>query len=74
VGQELVGRAAQEKHDAAPAAQRVEKRQLLGDPHRVVHGDERPQHRDLGPRQHLAQRRAHEERVGREKPWRIVML
>ena len=74
VGQELVGRATQEKHDATPAAHRVEERQLLGDPHRVVHGDERPQHSDLGARQHLAQRRAHEKRVRREQPWRIVML
>jgi len=57
-----------------PAGHRVEHRQLFGDPHRVQDRQRRPQDRDLGTADDLAQRTRHDHRVWGQREARIMVL
>ena len=56
IGQEFVRRPAQEAGDQPAAAQIVDHRELLGGPHRIEEGQDRPEHGDLRVAHALADR------------------
>ena len=74
VGHVFVRRAAHHAGNQAAAGHRVEHRELFGDPYRVQDRKSRPQDRDFGAADKLAQRTRHYHRVRGEREARIMVL